>query len=222
MMRRAAALAALSLLVLIAAACDSLPGLRVLQGADEPQTIADAAVEAGDLVMADKASGSDPAVLIAGERIEVASNGTLDVVEMRAYPEQDTFYIDMLYRTPVSDEMAMTPQGNIAQLDSIRRSFELAWLGGMPFSEDMTNLRVSLMLPQRMNTIDNGASLVGFVFAEGMIERAAAQAYLEGDRSLERFLDLVVDGTLLYGEPEAPVFYPRTPNHPVYMLLQEL
>lgn len=216
MRRPVVALCAL-LLLFIAAACDSLPGLRVLQGADDPQTIADAAVAAGDLVMADKTTGADPAIVAAADRIEAAASGLVDVIEIREFPDTSTFAVNMLFNPPQVEG----PTAQIAELEAVRRAFELAWLGGMPFSADAELLDVALMVPQDITTIDTGTAFVGFIIVEGAIERSAAAAYLDGDRSLETFFDLVVTGTLNYQQLTSPVIYDGSPNHPLTLISNE-
>lgn len=202
------------LLFVLAAGCSSLPGLRVLTGEGEPQTLAERAVEAGELVMADKTGRTDPAVIAAADRIEAAS-GNVDVVEIRKDEENRIFAVHMLFRPPQTDQ---SPQGQIAQLDALRRAFELTWQGTMRESVGTDILSVTLLAPQNIVTLDNGSSFIGIVVANSQIERSAAQSYLAGERSLTTFFDLIANGTLTYERPNSITLYEGTPNHPLFML----
>lgn len=212
-MRRFTALMGALVVMVLVAACDSLPGLRVLRGEDDPQTIADAAVEAGGLVMADKSGGADPSVSAAADRIEAAS-GFIDIVEMRQNRDSGIFTVDMLFNPPTGEGQ----QGQIALLDALRRAFEVTWLGSMQASQGSEVIAVRLLFPQSVTTLESGPSYIGYVFAQGEIERASAQAYLQGERSLNTFFDLIADGTLVYEEPDDLVLYEGSPNHPLFML----
>lgn len=216
-MRRALQLLILLSLGIAVSACSSLPGLRVLTGQTNGTTAADTIVQTADFVMADKTGLTDPALLAAADRIEAAS-GTVDIIEIRSEPEQRAFIVDMLFSPPQSDPT--TQAGQIAQLDSLRRAIELTWQGTMNVSTDADLLQVTLYAPQTVQTLDNGTSFVGIAIAQAGIERSAAVSYLAGERSLERFFDLIAQGTLVYTSPESVELYQSVPNHPMYMLPQ--
>lgn len=206
------------LLVLIAlalAGCESLPGLQVLLGRD-PQTTGatNQAVAALDLVMADKTGATDPALFAAADRIEAAS-GSVDIIEIRKDAENRLFNVALLFRPPESDG---SQQGQLAQLDSLRRALELTWQGTMLDSEGADLLHIRLLEPASITTLDNGQSFVGLVTADTEIERSAAASYLAGMRSLPAFFDLIAQGTLSYERPQQTELYTGQPNHPLFML----
>jgi hypothetical protein len=200
---------------LMAVGCSSLPGLRVLTGQDTPETTAEITVAALDLVMADKSGATDPAIIAAADRIEAATNGTVDIVEIRSDFETRIFSVDMLFRPPRSDGSL---QGQIAELEALRRAIELTWQGTMRESEGTDIIRVQMMRPADIVTLDNGTSFVGIVVADAQIERGAAAAYLSGTRSLNTFFDLIARGTLSFEQPNRLVLYEGKPNHPMFML----
>jgi hypothetical protein len=216
-MRRAIQLVIVLALGMVVSACGSLPGLRVLTGQDSPNTQADTIVQSADFVMADKTGLTDPALLAAADRIEAAS-GTVDIIEIRSVPDERAFIVDMLFNPPQTD--TSTQAGQVAQLDSLRRAIELTWQGTMNVSTDADLLQVTLYAPQTVQTLDNGTSFVGIIVAQAGIERAAAVDYLAGERSLERFFDLIAQGTLVYTSPQSVELYQSVPNHPMYMLPQ--
>jgi hypothetical protein len=216
-MRRAIQLVIVLALGMVVSACGSLPGLRVLTGQDSPNTQADTIVQSADFVMADKTGLTDPALLAAADRIEAAS-GTVDIIEIRSVPDERAFIVDMLFNPPQTD--TSTQAGQVAQLDSLRRAIELTWQGTMNVSTDADLLQVTLYAPQTVQTLDNGTSFVGIIVAQAGIERAAAVDYLAGERSLERFFDLIAQGTLVYTSPQSVELYESVPNHPMYMLPQ--
>lgn len=210
-----------SLLILLVlafglAGCESLPGLQVLLGRDAQTTGAGAnqAVAALDLVMADKTGTTEPSLFAAADRIEAAS-GDVDVIEIRQDSENRLFTVSMLFRPPESDG---SQQGQVAQLDSLRRAIELTWQGTMRDSEGADLLRVQLMEPASITTLDNGQSFVGIVMANTEIERSAAASYLAGTRSLAGFFDLIALGQLSYETPQQTQLYAGQPNHPLFML----
>lgn len=213
-MRRFASIPLLVLALVMVAGCQSLPGLRVLTGEGDPQSIAETAVQAGDLVMADKSGGSDPGLSAAADRIEAAS-GAVDIIEIREDFESRLFQVSMLFNPPQTDN---STQGQIAQLDALRRAFELTWVGTMRESSNSDTLLVTLLAPQSVTTLDNGTSFIGIVIANAQIERSAAQAYLDGERSLNTFFDMIADGTLLYESASSVQLYEGSPNHPMFMI----
>jgi hypothetical protein len=205
-----------SLLALLVVGCSSLPGLRVLTGEDGQETVADRTVESLDLVMADKSGTTDPSLIAAADRIEAAALSTVDIIEIRDDFENRVMRVDMLFRPPQSD--TSTVQGQAAQLDALRRAVELTWQGTMRESEGIDTLQIVLLQPVNITTLDKGDGFVGIVNANIEIERSAALTYLSGDRSLNTFYDLVVQGILLFESPQQQTIYGGQPNHPMFML----
>lgn len=208
--------ATLTLASFAIASCSSLPGLRVLSG----QTSADAAstdlaVQSLDLVMADKSGSTDPALAAAADRIE-AANGTVDIIEIKKDVDLRVFSVDMLFNPPQTD--TTTQQGQLDAVEYIRRAFEMTWLGMMRDSDGTDVFDIRLILPGRVPTLDHGPSLIGYVYAEGKIDRSAAASYLAGQRNLSTFEDLVVTGAFDYQVMSSFTPYDGTPNHPLYML----
>lgn len=215
MMRRVTQFGLIMAAGLLAVGCSSLPGLRVLTGQDTPDTTAEITVAALDLVMADKSGATDPAIIAAADRIEAATSGTVDIVEIRSNFETRIFSVDMLFRPPRSDGSL---EGQIAELEALRRAIELTWQGTMRESDGTDLIRVLMMQPADIVTLDNGTSFVGIVLADAQIERGAAAAYLSGTRSLNTFFDLIATGTLAFEQPNQLVLYEGQPNHPLFML----
>jgi hypothetical protein len=199
----------------VVAGCSDMAGLRVLTGETDAETLTDRTVEALDLVMADKSGLTDPAIVAAADRIEAATNGTVDIIEIRNDPETRVFTVDMMFSPPQSDGSV---QAQVAQLDALRRAIELTWQGTMRESEGSDLLRVILMAPQDIVTLDNGVSFIGIVLADAQIERGAAAGYLAGTRSLNAFFDLIAQGTLAYEQPDQMILYEGQPNHTMFML----
>jgi hypothetical protein len=165
--------------------------------------------------MADKSGLTDPSLVAAADRIETAS-GNVDIVEIRSDPEARIFSVNMLFAPPQVDPN--TQEGQIAQLDALRRALELTWQGTMESSEGTDILLVTLLEPVSVSTLDRGEGYVGFVVADAVIERSAAATYLAGPRSLNTFFDLIVEGTLIYERPQQQTLYTGQPNHPLFML----
>jgi hypothetical protein len=216
-MRRGSVVLLLLVSAFVLSGCQSLPGLQVLLGQDpqaNPNAAASQTVAAMDLVMADKTGRTDPALFADADRIEAAS-GDVDIIEIRRDDENRIFNVAMLFREPQSDG---SQQAQLAQLDSLRRAIELTWQGTMLDSEGADLLRVRLMAPASITTLDNGQSFVGIVTADTEIERSAAATYLAGTRSLATFFDLIAQGTLSYDRPQQTEIYSGQPNHPLFML----
>lgn len=213
-MRRVVPSVVLLVFALFAAGCSDMAGLRVLTGEADPTT-SDRSVAALDLVMADKSGMTDPSIVAAADRIEAATNGTVDIIEIRSDFESRIFTVDMMFNPPPSDGSI---QGQIAQLDALRRAIELTWQGTMLESEGTDLIRVILMAPQDIVTLDNGVSFIGIVVADAQIERTAAASYLAGTRSLSTFFDLIAQGTMSYEQPNQLMLYEGQPNHPMFML----
>jgi hypothetical protein len=205
-----------ALVTLLSAGCSSLPGLRVLTGEDTGEDTVSRAVEALDLVMADKTGATDPSLLAAADRIEQAT-GNVDIIEIRPDPDTDTFLIDMLYVPP---NVPQTLEGQIMSLDDRRRAFELTWQAVLPESEGSDNILINLLYPQPVTTLDSGSSFVGYIIANAEITRADAATYLAGERNLQNFYTMIVDGTLNYSNPDEISLYEGHPNHPMFILQQ--
>ncbi len=204
----------IALFAVLMTGCSSLPGLRVLTGQEDEQTVADRTVQIVELVMADKTGSTDPSIIAAADRIEQAAT-TIDIVEIRQNQDTGIFEIKMLFRPPQTEN---TLQGQIQQLEALRRAFELSWQGTLRESVGSEVIRVTILQPAPIDTLNAGVAYAGIVVAEGDIERAAAISYLSGERSLIAFNDLIVDGTLAYYSPEQLTFYEGSPNHPMFML----
>src|SRR6266498_1063994 len=69
--------------VFAGAGCSVLPGLKVLSGQDTGDAAQNRLVETSELVMANKAGVTDPALNGVADRIETASGGTIDIIEIR-------------------------------------------------------------------------------------------------------------------------------------------
>lgn len=217
-MFRGRILSIVALVTMLAAGCSRMEGLRVLTGQADQSTstsVSDQAVEALDLVMADKTGATDPGLMAAADRIEAADD-MIDIIEVRKNSEQRVFVINMLFAPPQTD--MSTTQGQIDFLEALRRAFEVTWQGMMQQSEGTDTINVRMIFPQSLSTLDHGRSVVGFIIAEGTIDRAAAASYLAGARSLSNFYDMIVNGTLLYQRPTDFQMYQGTPNHPMFML----
>jgi hypothetical protein len=197
--------------------CSSLPGLRVLTGQQDTTSAVNSAQvssEQLDLVMADKTASTDPAFISAADRIEAAS-GNVDVIEIRQDEDIDLFYVDMLFVPPQGDG---SPQAQAAQNEALRRAIEYTWQAVVPLSEGSDLLRVRLLGPQPIDTLDSGESYLGIVIARFDIERNQAMDYLRGSRSMSTFTDLIIDGKLTYDSPQQTEWYQGQPNHPMFML----
>lgn len=214
-MRRVVTIASVFLIALFASACSALPGLRVLTGQQDTESANASSLQQITLVMADKGGDTDPALIAIADRIEAAA-GNVDIIEIRQDEGARVFSVNMLFNQPQADTTTM--QGRVAVLDAMRRAVELTWQGVMRVSEGDDVLSIRLLGPNRITTLDNGPSFIGVVNSEFSIERSAAASYLAGQRSLNTFYDLIVQGTLSYTAPTTPEFYQGQPNHPMYML----
>ncbi len=208
----------LILVFVLTAGCSVFPGLRVLSGeASSPEALSAEVVERSDLVMADKTGRSDPSLMSAADRIEVASQN-VDIIEIRKNEAEDVFVINMLFQPPQDADPA-TQQGIVSLYSAIQRAMELAWQGTMNESDGISTLKISFIVPQDVPTLDNGGlSFIGVVQLNAEIDRSDAIAYLSGPRGLANFLDLIATGTLNYASPEATELYQGEPNHPLFML----
>jgi hypothetical protein len=204
------------LTAILVSGCSQLPGLRVLSGQD-PNTASsgDLTVQALDLVMADKSGSTDPGISAAANRIEAADN-MVDIIEVRKDDETRVFTVNMLFNPPQVDTSTM--EGQIAQLDALRRAFEVTWQGMMPESDGTDRIEVNLLYPTSISTLDHGTSYIGYLIAQASIDRSEAAAYLAGARNLNNFYDMVISGALQYQTPNDFIPYQGTPNHPMFML----
>lgn len=203
--------AAFLVLALVASAgCSVFPGLKVLSGQDTGENAENRLVESTDLVMANKAGTTDPVLSSAADRIELASGGIIDIVEIRDDVNTQNFQVYAL----------LIPQDGLTQLDELnrnRRAIELTWRGIMQQSLGAKTLQVVLLTPQRITTIDKGPGFVGFIIQSATIDRADALVYLQGTPNLENFANLILDSKLALDQPSTPELYDGTPNHPVTM-----
>jgi hypothetical protein len=205
---------AVSVIALFVAGCSSLPGLRVLTGEDTQEGNANRVVEEMDLVMADKTGATDPSLIAAADRIESAA-GNVDVIEIRQDLETDAFVVNMLFQPP---DVPQTLEGQIMMLDSERRAFELTWQAILPEAQGSDKIQIGLLYPQAVSTLDSGPSFVGFLMGSAEISREDAVAYLSGQRDLNSFYGLIVDGVLMYQNTDTSSLYSGHPNHPMFML----
>jgi hypothetical protein len=207
---RAAAIFILALV--FGTGCSVLPGLRVLTGQENPAALDEQLIEVTDLVMADKSGNSDPSLFAAADRIEAAS-GLVDVIEIRKDLTQEVFTVFVLLQP-------MDPNTTQAQfINEIRRTIELSWQGTMRESEGSDVLKVVILDPGVIPTLDNGNSFVGIVTIDSQIARDDAIVYLEQrPHTVNDFVDLVSQGTLTLVNPEQLEIYDGQPNHPVFML----
>lgn len=194
--------------------CSSLPGLRVLTGQDGGEAEANRVVETLDLVMADKTGATDPSLIATADRIEAAT-GTVDIIEIRPYPEEDSFVINMLYNGP---QVPQTLEGQAMSLDARRRAIELTWQAVLDQSVGSDIIQINLLAPIQVETLSSGTSFIGQIFVNATIGRDDAARYLTGPRNLDSFYTLILDGTLSYTSPETFLLFEGQPNHPVFML----
>lgn len=202
--------------VFASSGCSALPGLRVLAGQDTGEAAENRLVESTELVMANKSGNTDPALNATADRIETAAGGSVDIVEIQNDLNSRTFQVYALYLPDAG-------QSDAASVNRQRRVFELIWRGVMQQSVGAQTINVSLLLPSQVETLDKGSSFVGFIVATATIARDNALVYLEsGAPSLNNFVNLVTEGTLVYDQPASPPLYQGIPNHPVFMISQLL
>lgn len=202
-------------LVWLAAGCSVFPGLRVLTGEAAPETQAERVVQITGLIMADKSGTTDPALIAAADRIEAATGGSVDIIEIRHDPGTDIFNVYMLFQGPGQNA---TPQ---ERNDALRRAVELTWQGTLPVSQGSDLIQINILVPASVPTLDHGPSFVGQMAARFEIAREDALTYLaQRPTSLQSFVGLITDGRLQYNNPSevGPEFYSGQPNHPLFML----
>jgi hypothetical protein len=204
--------------VLVAAAgCSALPGLRVLTGEEAAPSDIAQVVEESDLVMADKTGSTDPSLMAAANRIEAAT-GTVDMIEIRKDEANDTFVMNMLF-SPPSDANGQTQEGLISYYTALQRALELSWQGTLVESEGTGILAVTFIYPIQVATLTGTEpNFIGHMDLNAQIERSDAIAYLSGSRTLSDFLDLIANGTLSFQQAEQFTPYEGQPNHPLFML----
>jgi len=196
-----------------AVGCSALPGLRVLTGEDSEDAVANQVIEITDLVMADKSGLTDPALTAAADRIEAATASNVDIIEIRKDLTADTFTVYMLITLP--DENASQAEF----LNQVRRDVELTWQGTLRESEGSDVLKVVVLLPDVVPTLDNGSSFVGVVWINSEIARSDALAYLANrPNDINQFVDLIAQGKLTLENATETELYDGQPNHPVFML----
>lgn len=196
-----------------AVGCSALPGLRVLTGEDSEDAVANQVIEITDLVMADKSGLTDPALTAAADRIEAATGSNVDIIEIRKDLTADTFTVYMLITLP--NENATQAEF----LNQVRRDVELTWQGTLRESEGSDLLKVVVLLPDVVPTLDNGSSFVGVVWINSEIARSDALAYLANrPNDINQFVDLIAQGKLTLENATETELYDGQPNHPVFML----
>ena len=204
----------LVLAVFVGAGCSVLPGLKVLSGQDTGENAENRLVETSELVMANKGGTTDPALNGVADRIETASGGAIDIIEIRNDLNKREFQVYAL----------MLPDSSLSQLESLnqfRRAIELTWRGIMQQSVGDETLKVALVFPGSVQTLDKGPSFYGVIGATATISRDNALIYLDsGSPSLQNFANLITDGKLAYDQPASPELYTGKPNHPLFMLSQ--
>ncbi|MBZ0284634.1 MAG: hypothetical protein K8L97_28105 [Anaerolineae bacterium] len=196
-----------------AVGCSALPGLRVLTGEDSPDAVANQVVEITDLVMADKSGLTDPALIAAADRIEAATSSNVDIIEIRKDLAADVFTVYMLITLPNEDA------SQAEFLNQVRRDVELTWQGTLRESEGSDVLKIVVLLPNIIPTLDKGSSFVGVVWLNSEIARSDALAYLANrPNNLNQFVDLIAQGVMTLEEATESELYDGQPNHPVFML----
>lgn len=200
----------LAFALLFGAGCSALPGLRVLTGQDAPEN-AERVAELSELVMADKTGTTDPALAAAADRIESAT-GDVDIIEIRKDLNTDTFNVYMLLN---SDQVTSQAEF-VAQ---IRRAVEVTWQGTMNQSQGADMVKVIILSPGLVPTLDKGLSFIGQVSFDFEMAREEIVVYLaDRPNNTQDFIDLIAQGKLNVIQPEQTEFYQGEPNHPMFML----
>jgi hypothetical protein len=193
------------------AGCSSLPGLQVLAGQDTQSAAEERVAELTDLVMGDKSGNTDPAMTTAADRIEAANSNIVDIIEVRKDLTADTFSVYMLLSMP--QDATQTDANEI-----LRRAIELTWQGTLQQSTGADLIRVVLLNPSAIPTLDNGTSFVGLVVLDAEIAREDIVTYFANrPNTLQDFVDLIAQGKMTIDQPEQEI-YAGQPNHPVFML----
>jgi hypothetical protein len=210
MLRRVLTLSPLLLVLL--AGCSVFPGARVLLGQDDAAALAAESVDQVELVMADKGGNTNPSLAAAADRIEAANSRAVDIIEIRNDENTSTFEVAMLLNIP----QGATDQ---EQFSAIRRAFELTWQGTLRESQGDERIRIQLLSPLTIPTLDSRTSFAGQVIAVSEILRVDAVAYLS-QRPLtdQDFSSLLSLERLSFDQPEQFELYSGTPNHPSFLL----
>ncbi len=200
------------LLLIFVAGCSVFPGARVLFGQEDAAAVAAESVDQIELVMADKGGNTNPSLAATADRIEAANSRAVDIIEIRNDEETSTFEVAMLLNIP---QDATDQQ----QFSAIRRAFELTWQGTLRESQGGERIRIQLLSPLTIPTLDNRTSFAGQVIAVSEILRADAVAYLS-QRPLtdQDFQNLLSQDRLSFDQPEQFELYNGTPNHPSFLL----
>lgn len=198
--------------LLFASACSALPGLRVLSGQVSGDTVAEEVVTSSDMVMADKSGLTDPALTIAADRIELANSGNIDIIELHKDLNEDAFIVYMLIRPP---DQTTT---NADFLNGIRRAIELTWQGTMNQSQGSDLLRVVILFPNPVPTLDQQVSFAGVIALNTQITRPDAITYLDQrPNTMNSFNDLIAQGKLDWSPPQDTEWYQGQPNHAMFL-----
>ncbi|HUN05762.1 MAG TPA: hypothetical protein PLQ56_04155 [Aggregatilineales bacterium] len=202
----------LPLLLVLLAGCSVFPGARVLLGQDDTAAVAAESVDQAELVMADKGGNTNPSLAAAADRIEAANSRAVDIIELKNNEETSTFEVSMLLEIPQGST-------NQQQFTIIRRALELTWQGTLRESQGDERIRIQLLSPLVIPTLDGRLSFAGEVIATSEILRAEAVAYL-GQRPLtdQDFSNLVAEIPSIFVVPEQQEIYQGTPNHPSFLL----
>lgn len=199
--------------LVFASGCSVFPGLKVLSGQTDPDVVANNVVQTTGLVMGDKSGMTDPAMSAAADRIEAANSGNVDVIEIRKDLNSDVFTVYMLLKPP---DQSMTQADYV---NEIRRAVELTWQGTMTQSLGANLLKVVILNPGAVPTLDNGVSYVGVVSLDTQISRADAITYLNHrPNTINDFSNLIAQGKMTIDQPTSLELYQGTPNHSVFML----
>jgi hypothetical protein len=200
------------LLLVFMAGCSVFPGVRVLLGQDDPAAVAAETVDQAELVMADKGGNSNPSLIAAADRIEAANNRAVDIIEIRNDEETATFEVAMLLEIPPGSSQT-------EQFQAIRRAFELTWQGTLDESRGSDRIRILLLTPLTVPTLDGDISFAAQIIATSEIARAEAVAYLS-QRPLtdQDFSNLVTQIPSIFVQAEQQELYQGIPNHPSFLL----
>jgi hypothetical protein len=200
--------------LIVSAGCSALPGLRVLTGEDSAEAAAQA-VELTQLVMGDKSNTTDPSLSAAADRIEQATGGTIDIIQIGKIEADDVFQVDLLWNPDNLGENSTAAD----VYDALRRVNEVIWQGTMQESQGSDMIYINSLAPIQISTLDRGTSFTAVIQFKFQISRADAIVYLSHrPNDLQDFVDLIVDGKMIFEVPEQQELYTGQPNHPVFML----
>lgn len=210
------------LLVVFLTGCSSLPGLRVLSGQDTAEAEQQRIAGTIDLVMADKTRSVNSSMIAAANRVEAAA-GNVDIIQIRQDLLEDVFYVYMILRTE-GDPSSNVLREQLAFYDSLRRAIELTWQGTLKESERSDILRIEIIQPAIVSSLNEGPVYLGIKQLVVQIAREDAVAYLSRPHNLDDFVALITSGTMSWGPPDstASSIYGvqpavEAPNHPTFM-----